>query len=194
MQKIDVLKIGAIVPTSFLPFSISQGAASKCELSENKMPFSCIQNFKVYPGAGSGTIKSMLLRKIFRSKFQTGVIVMPMNLPTILTGAAVTAAVGTAAYMMTGKKKNTAKQLKKKAGKAVQAVGDYRGEYFQHHGLNSEGLAPLCSPQCGEHSSHTLRERALRPTPRVTLCGAGSPSTHLQALRESMALPCSAPG
>ena len=34
---------------------------------------------------------------------------MPMNLPTILTGAAVTAAVGTAAYMMTGKKKNTAK-------------------------------------------------------------------------------------
>ena len=48
---------------------------------------------------------------------------MPMNLPTILTGAAVTAAVGTAAYMMTGKKKNTAKQLKKKAGKAVQAVG-----------------------------------------------------------------------
>ena len=26
--------------------------------------------------------------------------------------------------MMTGKKKNTAKQLKKKAGKAVQAVGD----------------------------------------------------------------------
>ena len=49
---------------------------------------------------------------------------MPMNLPTILTGAAVTAAVGTAAYMMTGKKKNTAKQLKKKAGKAVQAVGD----------------------------------------------------------------------
>ena len=49
---------------------------------------------------------------------------MPMNLPTILTGAAVTAAVGTAAYMMTGKKKNTAKQMKKKAGKAVQAVGD----------------------------------------------------------------------
>ena len=46
---------------------------------------------------------------------------MAMNLPTILTGAAVTAAVGTAAYMMTGKKKNTAKQLKKKAG---QAVGD----------------------------------------------------------------------
>ena len=45
---------------------------------------------------------------------------MAMNLPTILTGAAVTAAVGTAAYMMTGKKKNTAKQLKKKAGKAVQ--------------------------------------------------------------------------
>ena len=44
---------------------------------------------------------------------------MPMNLPTILT-----AAVGTAAYMMTGKKKNTAKQMKKKAGKAVQAVGD----------------------------------------------------------------------
>ena len=43
---------------------------------------------------------------------------MAMNLPTILTGAAVTAAVGTAAYMMTGK------QLKKKAGKAVQAVGD----------------------------------------------------------------------
>lgn len=39
---------------------------------------------------------------------------MAMNLPTILTGAAVTAAVGTAAYMMTGKKKNTAKQLKKK--------------------------------------------------------------------------------
>jgi len=57
-------------------------------------------------------------------KFQSGVIVMAMNLPTILTGAAVTAAVGTAAYMMTGKKKNTAKQLKKKAGKAVQAVGD----------------------------------------------------------------------
>ena len=49
---------------------------------------------------------------------------MPMNLPTILTGAAVTAAVGTAAYMMTGKKKNTAKQMQKKAGKAVQAVGD----------------------------------------------------------------------
>ena len=49
---------------------------------------------------------------------------MAMNLPTILTGAAVTAAVCTAAYMMTGKKKNTAKQLKKKAGKAVQAVGD----------------------------------------------------------------------
>lgn len=49
---------------------------------------------------------------------------MAMNLPTILTGAAVTAAVGTAAYMMTGKKKNTAKQLKKKAGKAVKAVGD----------------------------------------------------------------------
>ena len=49
---------------------------------------------------------------------------MPMTLPPILTGAAVPAAVGTAAYMMTGKKKNTAKQLKKKAGKAVQAVGD----------------------------------------------------------------------
>ena len=49
---------------------------------------------------------------------------MPMNLPTIFPGAAVTAAVGTAAYMMTGKKKNTAKQMKKKAGKAVQAVGD----------------------------------------------------------------------
>lgn len=58
------------------------------------------------------------------AKFQSRVIVMAMNLPTILTGAAVTAAVGTAAYMMTGKKKNTAKQLKKKAGKAVQAVGD----------------------------------------------------------------------
>ena len=49
---------------------------------------------------------------------------MPMNLPTILTSAAVTAAVGTASYMMTGKKKNTAKQMKKKAGKAVQALGD----------------------------------------------------------------------
>ena len=49
---------------------------------------------------------------------------MAMNLPTILTGAAVTAAVGTAAYMKKSKKKNTAKQLKKKAGKAVHAVGD----------------------------------------------------------------------
>lgn len=49
---------------------------------------------------------------------------MSMNLPTVLTGAAVTAAVGTAAYLMTNKKKNSAKQLKKKAGKAVHAVGD----------------------------------------------------------------------
>ena len=49
---------------------------------------------------------------------------MSMNLPTVLTGAAVTAAVGTAAYLMTSKKKNSAKQLKKKAGKAVHAVGD----------------------------------------------------------------------
>ena len=56
---------------------------------------------------------------------------MAMNLPTILTGAAVTAAVGTAAYMMTGKKKNTAKQLKKKTGKAVQAVGDIVEGYEQ---------------------------------------------------------------
>ena len=43
-----------------------------------------------------------------------------------------------------------------------------------------------------EHSSHTLRERALRPAPRG-FCGTGSPCTHLQALRESMAKPCSAP-
>lgn len=49
---------------------------------------------------------------------------MSMNLSTVLTGAAVTAAVGAAAYMMTGKKKNTAKQIKKTATKAVQAVGD----------------------------------------------------------------------
>ena len=48
---------------------------------------------------------------------------MPMNLPTILTGAAVTAAVGTAAYMMTGKKKNTAKQLKKKLAKRCRPSG-----------------------------------------------------------------------
>src|SRR5699024_5028201 len=123
-QKIDVLKIGAIIPTSFLPFSISQGARQNANFPKTKCLFHASRIFKVYPGAGGGTIKSMLLRKIFRSKFQTGVIVMPMNLPTILTGAAVTAAVGTAAYMMTGKKKNTAKQLKKKAGKAVQAVGD----------------------------------------------------------------------
>lgn len=45
---------------------------------------------------------------------------MSMNLSTVLTGAAV----GAAAYMMTGKKKNTAKQIKKTATKAVQAVGD----------------------------------------------------------------------
>ncbi len=49
---------------------------------------------------------------------------MAMNLSTILTGAAVTAAVGTAAYMMTGKKKPNARQIKKQAGKAVHAVGD----------------------------------------------------------------------
>lgn len=50
---------------------------------------------------------------------------MQMNLSTILTGAAVTAAVGTAAYMMTGNKKRTnPKQLKKQAGKAVHAVGE----------------------------------------------------------------------
>lgn len=49
---------------------------------------------------------------------------MSMNVSAILTSAAVTAAVGTAAYMMTGRKKNTAKQIKKTAGKAVQAVGD----------------------------------------------------------------------
>ena len=49
---------------------------------------------------------------------------MSMNLSTVLTGAAVTAAVGAAAYMMTGKKKNTAKQIKKTAEKAVQAVED----------------------------------------------------------------------
>ncbi len=47
------------------------------------------------------------------------------NMGTILTGAAVTAAVGTAAYMLTGrKKKMNTRQLKKRMGKAVQAAGD----------------------------------------------------------------------
>ena len=36
-------------------------------------------------------------------------------------------------------------------------------------------------------------QRALRPSDPGSLCGAGSPCTHLQALRESMAKPCSAP-
>lgn len=50
---------------------------------------------------------------------------MGKSVGTILTGAAVTMAVGTAAYMMSGKgSKRATKQLKKKAGKAVQAVGD----------------------------------------------------------------------
>lgn len=50
---------------------------------------------------------------------------MTKSVGSILTGAAVTAAVGTAAYMLTGKsKKKSAKQLKKTVGKAVQAAGD----------------------------------------------------------------------
>lgn len=50
---------------------------------------------------------------------------MSKQVGTILTGAAVTAAVGTAAYMLSGKsKKTSAKQIKKKVGKAVQAAGD----------------------------------------------------------------------
>ncbi len=83
-----------------------------------------IQNLHCLSWFVSDIIKMMLHSNISEAKFQTGVRFMPMNLPTIITGAAVTAAVGTAAYMMTGKKKNTAKQMKKKAGKAVQAVGD----------------------------------------------------------------------
>ena len=79
-----------------------------------------IQNLHCLSWFVSDIIKMMLHSNISEAKFQTGVRFMPMNLPTILTGAAV----GTAAYMMTGKKKNTAKQMKKKAGKAVQAVGD----------------------------------------------------------------------
>ena len=78
-----------------------------------------IQNLHCLSWFVSDIIKMMLHSNISEAKFQTGVRFMPMNLPTILTGAAVTAAVGTAAYMMTGKKKNTAKQMKKKAGKAV---------------------------------------------------------------------------
>lgn len=53
---------------------------------------------------------------------------MSKSVGTILTGAAVTAAVGTAAYMLSGKsKKNSAKQLKRKMGKAVQTAGDIIG-------------------------------------------------------------------
>lgn len=49
---------------------------------------------------------------------------MPMNLPTILTGRGPSPPPsGTAAYMMTGKKKNTAKQLKKKLAKRCRPSG-----------------------------------------------------------------------
>ena len=123
MQKIDVLKIGAIVPTPFLLFSISQGARQNANFPKTKCLFHASRIFKVYPGAGGGTIKSML-PKNFEKQISDRSDCYANEPSTILTGAAVTAAVGTAAYMMTGKKKNTAKQLKKKAGKAVQAVGD----------------------------------------------------------------------
>ena len=47
------------------------------------------------------------------------------NVAPILTGVAVSAAVGTAAYMMSGMgKKSSAKTLKKNANKAVKAVGE----------------------------------------------------------------------
>ncbi|MBR5485492.1 MAG: hypothetical protein IKV41_03170 [Oscillospiraceae bacterium] len=50
---------------------------------------------------------------------------MKNNMAPILTGVAVSAAVGTAAYMMSGMgKKSAAKNFKKNAGKAVRAVGD----------------------------------------------------------------------
>ena len=43
----------------------------------------------------------------------------------IITGLATTMAVGTAAYLMTGKSpKARKKQLQKKAGQAIQAVGE----------------------------------------------------------------------
>lgn len=60
---------------------------------------------------------------------------MPMNLPTILTGAAVTAAVGTAAYMMTGKKKKYRQAAQEKSRQSGAGCRGHRGEYFQHHGL-----------------------------------------------------------
>lgn len=47
------------------------------------------------------------------------------NVAPILTGVAVSAAVGTAAYMMSGMgKKSHTKALKKNAGKAVKAMGE----------------------------------------------------------------------
>ena len=47
------------------------------------------------------------------------------SITPIITGAAVTMAVGTAAYMMSGKSsKENKKQLKKTATQAIQAVGD----------------------------------------------------------------------
>ncbi len=45
---------------------------------------------------------------------------------TALTGLAVTMAVGTAAYMMSGKNmKSQRKALKKNAGKAIRTVGNF---------------------------------------------------------------------
>ena len=43
---------------------------------------------------------------------------------SLMTGAAAAMAVGTAAYLMSTAPKSRKKQLKKKAGQAVQAVGE----------------------------------------------------------------------
>ena len=46
------------------------------------------------------------------------------NMGSLMTGAAAAMAVGTAAYLMSTAPKSRKKQLKKKAGQAVQAVGE----------------------------------------------------------------------
>ena len=56
------------------------------------------------------------------------------------------------------------------------------------------GSGPLCTPRSKSLDlASAPHQRALRPSDPWSLCVAGSPCAHLQALRESMAKPCSAP-
>ncbi len=57
--------------------------------------------------------------------YKGGIFVNSKNMTSVITGVAATMAVGTAAYLMSGNSpKARKKQLKKKAGQAIQAVGD----------------------------------------------------------------------